>query len=369
MSNWNSPSTGGASDQTRFFGYGLADGSVPASSTLGAKNANYVNPTNWVDFSSISPGANNAPLIVRNAGMRSIGELGHITDPIRYSSAVSSDTNQIRNTVLLPRAGGRTLRVGQPEVFHTNTNRAGLWWDGNTNTNSWWIGNQTNASRTWTAWRLADIFTVNVNTNFPVSDTNAALRALQVPGLINPNGALRDDGAALRAALFGFRFLGSPDGGLASANRPLTNATQVATIMSNVAFRLTNTNSWTPAGAVNPMWERGEMSEFPFLNSGTTFGFNMSNNFDRGREEVIRRSIEMITTRGSIFSAYVVGQSLNGTNVTGTVRLKQTFEITPQFPTTEALRDDFNAAQAVRVGRRFAAPTNYTTRVLSSFYD
>jgi hypothetical protein len=261
------------------------------------------------------------------------------------------------------------LRIGHPEVFHTNTNRAGLWWDGNTNTNSWWVGNQTNASRTWTAWRLADIFTVNVNTNFPASDTNAALRALQVPGLINPNGMLRDNGAALRAALFGFRFLDSPDGGLASANRPLTNATQVTTIISNYGFRLTNTNSWTPAGAVNPMWERGEISEFPFLAGGTTFGFNMSNNFDRGREELVRRSIEMMTMRGSIFSVYVVGQALNGTNVVGTVRLKRTFEINPQFPTVDALRDDFNPAQAARVARRFASPTNYTTRIISSFYD
>jgi Tfp pilus assembly protein PilE len=363
---------GGNPNLTRFITQlpALFDNRVPATSTMGAPNTNRVNPSNWVDFSSLQAGSANAPLIVRNGGMRSIGELGHITDPVRYSpSPPSSDTNTIRNTVLLSRGGGRTLRVGQPEVFHTNTNRAGLWWDGNTNTNSWWIGNQTNASRTWTAWRLADIFTVNANTNFPASDTNAALRALQVPGLINPNGILRDNGAALRAALFGFRYLNSPDGGLASANRPLTNATQVATIISNYAFRLTNTNSWTPAGAVNPMWERGEISEFPFLNAGTTFGFNMSNNFDRGREELVRRSIEMITTRGSIFSVYVVGQALNGTNVVGTVRLKQTFEITPQFPTADALRDEFNAAQAVRVSRRFAAPTNYTTRVLSSFYD
>jgi hypothetical protein len=117
------------------------------------------------------------------------------------------------------------------------------------------------------------------------------------------------------------------------------------------------------------MWERGEISEFPFLAGGTNFGFNMSNNFDRGREEMVRRSIEMMTTRGSIFSVYVVGQALNGTNVVGTVRLKRTFEISPQFATVDALRDDFNPAQAARVARRFASPTNYTTRILSSFYD
>jgi hypothetical protein len=35
----------------------------------------------------------------------------------------------------------------------------------------------------------------------------------------------------------------------------------------------------------------------------------------------------------------------------------------------DALRDDFNPAQAARVARRFASPTNYTTRIISSFYD
>jgi hypothetical protein len=60
---------------------------------------------------------------------------------------------------------------------------------------------------------------------------------------------------------------------------------------------------------------------------------------------------------------------LQGTNVTGTARIKQTFEIIPQFPTADAFNDNFNPSQAARISRRFSAPTNYTVRVLATSYD
>ena len=100
----------------------------------------------------------------------------------------------------------------------------------------------------------------------------------------------------------------------------------------------------------------------------------MTNAFDRGREEIVRRSIEMITPRGSIFTVYAVGEVLQvtpiTTNVLSTARLKQTFQIEPQFQfPADYGNDSFNPAQAARITRRFSAPTNYTVRVLSSSYD
>ena len=100
----------------------------------------------------------------------------------------------------------------------------------------------------------------------------------------------------------------------------------------------------------------------------------MTNAFDRGREEMVRRSIEMITPRGSIFTVYAIGEVLQvtsqTTNVLSTARLKQTFQIEPQFQfPTDYGNDSFNLAQAIRVTRRFSAPTNYAVRVLSSSYD
>ena len=81
----------------------------------------------------------------------------------------------------------------------------------------------------------------------------------------------------------------------------------------------------------------------------------------------------MITPRGSVFTVFAIGESLqmagNKTNVLSTVRLKQTFELTPRFPTSEVFNDTFEPAQSVRIARRFAAPTSYTVRVLSSSYD
>jgi hypothetical protein len=329
-------------NQTRFYNSNLGNGSVPAQSTLGAPNTNFVFPSRWVDHSSVDGGASNAPLVVRNGSMESIGELGNITDPARpFITSGQSPTRA--------RGGGRTLRVGQPEYS-------------NTSSVTWYYGNQTVASRTWTCWRLADVFSVSTNTN------------VAIPGQINPNGALRDSGAALRAALFGLTFLpGGPDG---AANLAGLQA-KVSNIVTNVVGRLTNPGLSGMTNALNPFWERGEISELGVLNSAAISmlapGVAMSSVIDRGREELVRRSIEMITTRGSIFTVYVIGQSLQitstATNVLGTSRLRSTFELTPQFVSPAATNDAFDPASVVEVNQRFSPPTNYTTQVISSSFE
>ncbi len=331
-------------DQTRFYVAVTGNSGLPENSTFGSLNTNYVWATNWTDYTPWQPNSNNAPLFVRNSPMLSVGELGHITDPAR---TLGSSGNIARS-----RGGGRTFRIGQPELTNANS----PW------RQAWYTGSQTNASRTWTSWRLADIFTVTTN-------TNVAIR-----GLVNPNGALRDNGAALRAALFGLTFLPvTPEGASSLAGR----GANVSNVVSNVVARLTNgAASGFGAGTFNPFWERGEISELAVLNSsasGTVAGGAvMSNAFDRGREELVRRSIEMITTRGSVFTVYAVGQSLrvtpNSTNVTGTVTAKSTFEITPQFA-IGGTNDAFDLANANAVTRRFLPPTNYTTKVISTSYD
>jgi hypothetical protein len=271
--------------------------------------------------------------------MQTIGELGHITDPARVAGG--------SGTISRARGGGRTLRIGQGEYS-------------NTSTFTWYYGNQTLASRTWTSWRLADIFTATTNTN------------IAIPGLVNPNGALRDNGAALRAAFFGLTFLpAGPDGASSIAGRP-ANITNVVT---NVISRLTNGAAGGLTNALNPFWERGEISELTVLNSAASgslaSGAVMSNAFDRGREELVRRSIEMITTRGSVCTVYAIGQSLQitatSTNVLSSARVKTTFELVPQFANpSQAFDDSFAPANAAS---RFVAPTNYNTRIISSTYD
>jgi len=231
---------------------------------------------------------------------------------------------------------------------------------------------------------LADVFTTTAASNsatvtnaqgIPTNSlgvvrgsTNTNGAVVTIPGLINPNGLLRDGGAALRAALHEFTYLPTPDGVSGLAGRTL-NSFRLNAVVNNFRSRLINASSaGLPNGTLNPFWERGEISELPIFNSGTIPG-RMSEQFDRGREELVRRSIEMITTRGSIFTVYAIGQTLQGTNVTSVARLKQTFQIEPQFATADAFNDSFNPSQAVRVSRRFAAPTNYTVRVLATSYD
>ena len=337
---------GGGSDQTRFYNT-IGPGASPmfGNNTFGRPNANYVRAAGWTDNSSINPGASNAPLFVRNGSMLTIGELGHITDPARpYITSGSVPT--------LARGGGRTLRVGQSELTNFGGTNIG-----------WYDGKQTNASRTWTSWRLADIFTVRRR----VPNTNVTL-----PGLLNPNGLLRDGGAAIRAALYGLTYSPTPEGAPGLAGRDL-NSFRLNGVVNSFKSRLTNASAaGLPSGALVPFWERGEISELPIFNTGNN-PTQMGNVFDRGREELVRRSIEMITPRGSVFTVFAIGESLqmagNKTNVLSTVRLKQTFELTPRFPTSGVFNDTFEPAQSVRIARRFAAPTSYTVRVLSSSYD
>jgi hypothetical protein len=312
----------------------LSDTNVPAQSSIGAPNTNFVRPANWVDYSSTAAGAANAPLVVRNGAMQSIGELGHVTDPARVPATVGSLAGPGYS-----RGGGRTLRIGQPEVA------------------GWFDRSQTNASRTWTSWRLADVFSTT--------------SSLKIAGAINPNGVLRDNGAALQAALFGMTFSPSPQGAPNLAGR----AANVTNLVTNMVGRMTNgASAGLGNGAANPLWERGEFSELAVLGAGAALaGVNMSNVFDRGREELVRRSMDMITTRGSVFSAYVVGEALlvtnNATNVLSSARVKTTFEVTPLFANPSDATNDTFVPVAASISRRFAGPTNYQVRVLQTFND
>jgi hypothetical protein len=137
--------------------------------------------------------------------------------------------------------------------------------------------------------------------------------------------------------------------------------------------RMTNTNSFNPTGSLNPFWERGEISELGVLNTSTNLlggGINMSNTIDRGREELIRRSMQMLTTRGSVFTVYVIGEAIQitgtTTNVASTSRLRQVFELEPQGLNTDNL---FTPTSAADVSARFGRPTGFNVRILSTSYD
>jgi hypothetical protein len=185
-----------------------------------------------------------------------------------------------------------------------------------------------------------------------------------LPGMINPNGALRDGGAAFLAALEGFSH---------SANDAMTdNKLKGAAFSANAyaLFRNSLTN-WMTAGV--PFFERGELSELSAFNqSFSSFltpspGTNTLTFNDRGREEIFRRMAEFVTPKGNTFTVYVVGQALtelpNGTRrVDATQTRKVTFRLEPMYKSND-LDFDYNSNSSI--SNRFASPTNYALRVFS----
>jgi type II secretory pathway pseudopilin PulG len=316
-------------DQTNYYDTGADIG--PGNSTLTQLNSN-LDATVWPDPAAASQSASQAPALISNSQLYSIGQLGDVYDPARKLNAGS---------IYYSRGGGRTLKIGQPERYNSSQNATGLW-----------DGYSKSASREWTSWRLTDIFTTSDNT--------------QLPGVININGVRRDNGAALKAALYDYYF-----GAIPAADPQLANASlsagSLATLVTQATARLNNTGTFANTGG--PFAERGELSELPMFDTGTDLkaGVDTATVFDRGREELFRRLVELTTTRGNVFSAYAVGQAIQqsstGTKTVGaTWQTKVTFQIDPVWNT--AFSPTFNPNDPASMNTRFHAPDDYRVTIL-----
>ncbi len=268
---------------------------------------------------------------------------------------------------------------------------------------------------------MADFFCVAD----PVSQPGSIdFNGINQQGLFNINGITRDNGAALRAALYGFRFQAASKGGdptLADPDNSSSSRLQVDALVKQIAARLNapllNTdgtgNTGTLQTGAGPFWERGEISELPLFgrtldtsvaNSSTSYattdltGIDMSSKvYDRGREELGRRLIEMITTRGSVFTVYAIGQALqpdsnnaSARRIVGTHQLKVTFRLVPKGPinaTTGSSPDfhpgvdssgvftdsgkstdstlNYDPNNSAQLAARFAKPDHYEVQILS----
>lgn len=261
----------GGPDQTRFYSSGLANGTVPADSTLGAANDNFVAPDRWPDFTPQAA----RPSRIPDRPLVSIGELGHLLDPARIPGEGAIDW---------ARGGGRTLRIGQSDAWDPDANRAGLW-----------DGEDDSASRTWVAWRLVDLFSLS--------------SAAELEGAININGIDRDGGIAFRSALYGYRFELAPEGASGLSGTEL----QPEALDELTAALLDRFRGSDPGSPLDDRicWERGELSELPLFHTATAFnGVDFTRTIDRGREELVRRLLGLITTRGNTYRIHAVGQAL-----------------------------------------------------------
>lgn len=277
-----------------------------------------------------------SPAYYRNDAMRSTAELGHIYDPTR--GVVSGNVTSMSG-------GARTLHIGSGEATPTPGSSFAMW-----------DGNLFSASARWAAWRLLDIFSI---TDTPINK-----------GVINPNGALRDNGAAIRAALEGFSFSGSDDQTDKQLKNKVLPTAAIAQLASSLTNYLANPNK-------QPFFERGQLGELDFFNNTDITGMNLVVALtdpyglrglnDRGREELFRRMAEMFATKGNTFSVYAIGQSLkvlpNGTvKPLATTTRKVTFRLLPQYANTNTT---FDPSDSASVAQRFASPTNYAIQVLS----
>lgn len=275
----------GEKDQARFY-YSSDVDMADASNT-------FIDPTKaagqsgaWGDYTlALDDNIRTAYSVIRDQPMTSIGELGHIYDPHR-KIAEGGATRRIEYA----RGGGRTLKIGQPDDVAGGVGAARF-------------------SPTWrnSAWRLTDVFDVMFTGSGTVDATNPTVPAQSI-GKININSVLRDDGYALKALLRNFVFLPDhhSDRNLAGVVlRDLDVTSSPSGLVPQIKSYLTTKG---------PFMERGELSQLPYFSTGSINGRAMSTTMDRGREELFRRIVPMITTRSSSFSIYAIGQAVREDN-------------------------------------------------------
>jgi len=249
----------------------------------------------WMD----RPHMNVAPAIatpleaistVPNQIMSSPAELGNVFDPSwSHPRGRGADTNTndyfaYRNTLNTPFRGGGSLRVGQPDM------------------QQYWAAN---------SWILLDLFSTSSDTSLPKTDakwrgklninipkyadgTNALQYAFQLPSLLDASPS--NKGTAMDANI----------------------------IVSDIKSRLTKSGTVTDWKHAQPFYSVGELSQLstwqkPTLYSptetqvtypagGTGTQITMLSRSDRGREEIYRRSHNLLTTKGNSFRIYIIGQ-------------------------------------------------------------
>lgn len=358
----------GEPDQVRYF-----NTVSPPRFTLGHPNDLYCNPHAnymWPDYyrgwdqtgtgNPTNPNGDSAPALVASRLISSIGEIGNVFEPARVKGTVG--TLGVEGS----RGGGRSFRIGQPDDRLDTT-----------------VANA--PSRQWASWRLCDMFTTT--------------SAVELPAQININGIRRDNGAALRAACEGMsifkttrRKLGpSAKTTLEKGDQKLTDE-GIKNFIKHAMLRMRHMDAdgiryKFASPDYGPFSERGEISQLKLWNAGTEvhLNINMDEAFDRTREEMVRRLIGFTTTRGNVFSVYVVGQSISETlppqslsstsatpvartkRVTGTHRTKITFALVPKQADGSPFgveQETFNPADTAEVTKRFSAPAYYDIKVL-----
>lgn len=333
--------SGGDEDQFRTYQTKASNDAAKGDTSFGRHLIlNFLTPTfpfprGWEDYYALLQTANAAPSFIRDNKIETIGELGNVYDPARQVNPNLPATT----APLQARGGGRSLFIGRPEQ-NTANNRSGLW-----------DGNQTSSSRNWTAWRLVDVF-----------DNRSEL---QLDGIINPNGLLRDSGASLRAMLKQIRLNPRPIGEAPNASTALSDS-EVALVIDSLRSRLQGGNSTYNANMIQPLWERGEISEISAFLPATHVLGNGTVLLDRTLEQIANRLIGLIEPKGNTFTIYSIGEKVdqmpNGAlKSRGLSFLRRTIRFTPVFDPPLPASD---GVEFPNMADRFRPPARYEITVL-----
>lgn len=327
IQRWGSGSTPGE-DQTRYFNNNLNNGNVPADSNFGNPINSFTDLSQWPDSaSSYTPSPTGAIAVNLDRPLTSIGELGHVFDPARgiNNSAGGADFS---------RGGGRTLRIGQSDNSTMNLNGLST-------------GVMSEASSETAAWRLTDVFSVQDD--------------LRLPGRININGIMRDNGFALRSAINGLTFENQVDSDSLTAGRSLNADALISQMLNRLAP--VNPSGVRRSSAETIFWERGALSELSIFSQETSLnGANMANARDRAREELVRRLIELVCVKGDTYKIHCIGQSVRE-EASGRMRVGSSsvrtkiVRVAPLFD--PPLDESINPSQQETILERFRRPTRY----------
>jgi type II secretory pathway pseudopilin PulG len=243
---------------------------------------------------------------VSNGPMQSLGQLTDIFDPARYDRT--------------HRGGGRTLRIGQSDApSNTSLNES----DPSTDEQNWLGGrgssDPTTSAYGRNAWLLTDLFRLDDEINSRLS-INAFSRG--------------HDSPALEALFHEFNFSATAEGGHSiSAGKPVKTANGALEIGSVV-------NDIVQAGHL-PL-SAAELSTASLFNTGERLVGEAGDNIDSAdlpmnvREELMRRTLNLVDSRTLAFTIYSVGQAgyfVGDTfKVEGTHWESTTLQMVPAYP-------------------------------------
>lgn len=229
---------------------------------------------------SASGSGSEAPAVIRKGPMLSLGELGHVFDPVQADDAGQAPPGGTPASRFCC-GGGRSLRIGQPE-FHFGDPSS-----------DWDLPGKR-------AIELIDLFTLADPGRQPDSDTNFTKEGS--PGRINVNTASHP---VLTALFTGIRV---------TSDRRFTNSEITPTAADRLATLVEQNRPYTKLSDLHILTASLANAETfsPPLSRNVPGSFPpVADVFDRAREEAFGKLIGHCTVTSRTFHLYVIGEALD----------------------------------------------------------